>query len=724
MMRGVASTMEKHHKVQILDEALEAAVKLSHRYIPARQLPDKSVSLLDTACARVAVSLHATPAEVDDSRKRIEALETELAIIGREKRDRHRHRQARRRTRTPCWREEREPAGRRWKQRWNDERALVDELLALRAKLRDGAQPVEGTGSNGLVDRQPQVARVDHEVVAARPRPTAPGASPPAARAARRARRPSRAPGAGEVLPAAAGRRRDGAHRVEDPAARRRCRARRPRGARGPVAGSSRSRRGRRRTCSPAPLVTEAYAWSTRASATSRSVQSASSATLLVERHGERVDVVRRDPGLVGVHGLRRDQRPPWLVMTEATSAVRTAVSASRSASSTSRTTPDAKPHAPRCTTRTARPRSSDSPAPWRLAVADVEVLRSGSVRAGSRRARRRGPGPGRGPRGRAGGRGAPRNPGSISCIPTEPYRRPSGASVLLLRLEEAGASPIQVAGSTSKPAERTASITIGVVVDDDLHRARSRPAGAARRPSSRRPAGSRCGVAGAAVPRGGRGARTTARCRGGVTPGAPTGRRRRRPRRVVARCRARPSSGGSCRAAAEERVPVLGALLEVVEPVPDVGQHAVDVDDGEGRGRRRSVMRRAYAPRSSTRSGPFATWTWVGIRVRSSVTWLTTPTVRPPARSASMRSITSSSVSGSSIPKPSSTNRVSTRSAARLVGHDVGEPESQGEGHDERLAAGEGRGVAGLAGPGVEHLEAEARSRRRRAPCRSRRSE
>ncbi|MFL7980789.1 AAA family ATPase, partial [Xanthomonas vasicola] len=63
MMRGVASTMEQHHRVQILDEALEGAVKLSHRYIPARQLPDKSVSLLDTACARVAVSLHATTAE-------------------------------------------------------------------------------------------------------------------------------------------------------------------------------------------------------------------------------------------------------------------------------------------------------------------------------------------------------------------------------------------------------------------------------------------------------------------------------------------------------------------------------------------------------------------------------------------------------------------------------------------------------------------------------------
>jgi type VI secretion system protein VasG len=80
MLRGVASTMEAHHKVQVLDEAIEAAVKLSHRYIPARQLPDKAVSLLDTACARVAISQHAVPATVDDCRKHIEALDTELAI--------------------------------------------------------------------------------------------------------------------------------------------------------------------------------------------------------------------------------------------------------------------------------------------------------------------------------------------------------------------------------------------------------------------------------------------------------------------------------------------------------------------------------------------------------------------------------------------------------------------------------------------------------------------
>ena len=84
MMRGIVSALEKHHRVAILDEAIEAAVRLSHRYIPARQLPDKSVSLLDTAAARVAVSQHAVPPEVDDCRRRIQALETELEIIGRE----------------------------------------------------------------------------------------------------------------------------------------------------------------------------------------------------------------------------------------------------------------------------------------------------------------------------------------------------------------------------------------------------------------------------------------------------------------------------------------------------------------------------------------------------------------------------------------------------------------------------------------------------------------
>jgi type VI secretion system protein VasG len=83
MMRGIASPLEQHHRVQILDEAIEAAVRLSHRYIPARQLPDKSVGLLDTAAARVAISQHAVPPAVEDCRRRISALETEQAIKSR-----------------------------------------------------------------------------------------------------------------------------------------------------------------------------------------------------------------------------------------------------------------------------------------------------------------------------------------------------------------------------------------------------------------------------------------------------------------------------------------------------------------------------------------------------------------------------------------------------------------------------------------------------------------
>jgi len=84
MIRGLAPVLEAHHKVSVLDEALEAAARLSHRYIPSRQLPDKAVSLIDTACARVAISQHATPPRVEDSRRKIEALVVEQQILERE----------------------------------------------------------------------------------------------------------------------------------------------------------------------------------------------------------------------------------------------------------------------------------------------------------------------------------------------------------------------------------------------------------------------------------------------------------------------------------------------------------------------------------------------------------------------------------------------------------------------------------------------------------------
>ncbi|KVQ09854.1 ClpV1 family T6SS ATPase [Burkholderia ubonensis] len=85
MLRGLAEKLEAHHRVLVFDDALQAAVNLSHRYIPARHLPDKAISLLDTACARVAVSQHAVPAPVEDARRRIDGLRVERERIARER---------------------------------------------------------------------------------------------------------------------------------------------------------------------------------------------------------------------------------------------------------------------------------------------------------------------------------------------------------------------------------------------------------------------------------------------------------------------------------------------------------------------------------------------------------------------------------------------------------------------------------------------------------------
>jgi type VI secretion system protein VasG len=145
MVRGVASILEKHHRVQVLDEALEAAVRLSHRYIPGRQLPDKAVSLLDTACARVAISQHGVPPQLEDCRRTIEALQTEREIIGREEAVGIATADRRKAVEEKLAAGETERAS--LEERWNAERGLVEKVLGIRAKLRQGSEPVEGTGS-------------------------------------------------------------------------------------------------------------------------------------------------------------------------------------------------------------------------------------------------------------------------------------------------------------------------------------------------------------------------------------------------------------------------------------------------------------------------------------------------------------------------------------------------------------------------------------------------
>jgi type VI secretion system protein VasG len=145
MMRKLANTLEKHHRVQLLDEAIEAAVKLSHRYIPARQLPDKAVSVLDTACARVAVSQHSTPAALEYCQRQIESLQTELEIIEREAIVGIDTTDRKRRALEQLDQEQARKA--ELEARFAEEKALVDAILALRRRLRgeEGA-PIEAAG--------------------------------------------------------------------------------------------------------------------------------------------------------------------------------------------------------------------------------------------------------------------------------------------------------------------------------------------------------------------------------------------------------------------------------------------------------------------------------------------------------------------------------------------------------------------------------------------------
>lgn len=147
MMRGMASVLEKHHRVQLLDEGIEAAVKLSHRYIPARQLPDKAVSLLDTACARVAISQHAVPAEVDDCRRKIQGLETESGILDRETAVGVEHK-VRQGEVDELLAAERKRLG-ELESHWAEEKKLVDEILDVRSKLREGGKPADRLADAG-----------------------------------------------------------------------------------------------------------------------------------------------------------------------------------------------------------------------------------------------------------------------------------------------------------------------------------------------------------------------------------------------------------------------------------------------------------------------------------------------------------------------------------------------------------------------------------------------
>jgi type VI secretion system protein VasG len=137
MVRGLVDTLEKHHNVRILDEAVSEAVRLSARYIPSRQLPDKAVSLIDTACSRVGMSQAAVPPPIEDRQRRIALIDTEVAILDREIAAGEPH--AARRQDLLDERERLTQELSELEARWEQEKALASEITETRAKIEDAA---------------------------------------------------------------------------------------------------------------------------------------------------------------------------------------------------------------------------------------------------------------------------------------------------------------------------------------------------------------------------------------------------------------------------------------------------------------------------------------------------------------------------------------------------------------------------------------------------------
>jgi len=154
MMRGLTSILEAHHGVRILDEAVASAVKLSSRYIPARQLPDKSVSLLDTACARVAISQNAVPPAVENCRRTIDHLRIEIGILDRESATGTQHVERLVEVQKALDEAQRRLAA--LETQWQDEQKCVEEIRSLGKSIEDRylhekkSQAAEDVNDKGL----------------------------------------------------------------------------------------------------------------------------------------------------------------------------------------------------------------------------------------------------------------------------------------------------------------------------------------------------------------------------------------------------------------------------------------------------------------------------------------------------------------------------------------------------------------------------------------------
>ncbi|HTS28417.1 MAG TPA: type VI secretion system ATPase TssH [Bryobacteraceae bacterium] len=177
MMRSVAPILEKHHNVRILDEGVNAAVKLSHRYLADRQLPDKAVSVLDTACARLALGQNATPPPVEDAHREIDDCAVQLRVLEREAALGADHSERIAGISKQKAAAEERLAG--LQARWDKEKDLVTRIRDVRAKLEESVAPPAVAAASGQAAAAPAAAATG---VQAAPPPTAYGA--PAAQGA------------------------------------------------------------------------------------------------------------------------------------------------------------------------------------------------------------------------------------------------------------------------------------------------------------------------------------------------------------------------------------------------------------------------------------------------------------------------------------------------------------------------------------------------------------
>jgi type VI secretion system protein VasG len=159
MVRGLVSTLEKHHNVRILDEAVSEAVRLSARYIPSRQLPDKAVSLIDTACARVSMSQAAMPPAIEDRERRISLIDTEVGILDREIAAGENH--GDRREALLAERTVKASELVALNERWEQEKVLAKEITDIRTKIES---PEDTADKLALRETLTQTVKTLHEL--------------------------------------------------------------------------------------------------------------------------------------------------------------------------------------------------------------------------------------------------------------------------------------------------------------------------------------------------------------------------------------------------------------------------------------------------------------------------------------------------------------------------------------------------------------------------------